>query len=270
MTEFQPVILQLVIILTIAVINGGCNSILPIKTTTIVKPKLTPSESPNWQNQIVKVAEMEIYLSQLQEQLANELAERIANLAERKIEIAGVLAEQKLAAKEQELLAKPNNSVEDSFPPKEESRLNKSHMALPTTKFVSPTLTRTSQVVNDLIRPTKTGFIFTLGDASFVTNQVELTTNALYYLAKMVLLLQKYPSHPVLITDYIAPTDNRLELIQQRVDMIGKILVEFGVKPQRIIFHRDQKNALNRVTNTTQPACQANHCIEIMLFNGTI
>jgi outer membrane protein OmpA-like peptidoglycan-associated protein len=268
MRDFQPIIFQLVVILTIAVINGGCNSILPAKMANMVNQDLTHPESPNWQSQLTKVAEMEIYLAQRQEQLANELADRIADLAERKIELASILAEQKIAAKEQELLAKPNNSVENFFLPKAESRLDNPQMASPTTaKLVLPTLT--NQAVKDLIRPTKTGFIFTIGDSSFVTNQVELTTNALYYLAKMALLLQKYPTHPILITSYIAAAERRLELVQQRVGMIRQILVDFGVNPRRIISHRENNKPLSPV-KTTQPDCTTNHCIEIMLFNGTM
>lgn len=270
MRDFQSVIFQLTSILTIAVINWGCNGlILPNKTATIAKRDPTHSESPNWQSQLTKVEEMEIYLAQRQEQLANELAERIADLAERKIELSNVLAEKKLAAKEQELLAKSNNSVKNLFQQKAE-RLDNSQMFYSSTtaaKFVSPTLT--SQAVKDLIRTTKTGFIFTLGDSSFVTDQVELTTNALYYLAKMTLLLQKYPTHPVLITDYIAPTEHRLELVQRRVDMIRQILVDFGINPPRIISHSEKQNYLGTV-KITQPDCLANHCIEIMLFNGTM
>lgn len=269
MRDFQLIIFQFVAILTIVVINGGCKSILPAKKVTRVNQDLTHLESPNWQSQLTKVEEMEIYLAQRQEQLANELAERIANLAERKMELASILAENKIAAKEQKLLAKPNYSMENFFlQPQAESRLDNSPMASPTTtKLISPTLT--SQVAKDLIRPTKTGFIFTLGDSSFVTNQAELTTDALHYLSNITVLLQKCPTHPILITNYVDSTEPQLELLQRRVNMIQQILVNFGVNPRRIISHSKKKNSVSQI-ETTQSDCQAHHCIEIMLFNGTI
>jgi outer membrane protein OmpA-like peptidoglycan-associated protein len=268
MRDLQPIICQLVIIWTIVIINGGCNSILPAKTVTIANRDLTHLESPNWQSQLTKVEEIEIYLAQRQEQLANEMAERIANLAERKIELASILAEKKIAAKEQELLSKPNQSMKNIFQPQAESRLDNFPMASPTTtKLISPTLT--GQVTKDLIRPTKTGFIFTLGDSSFVTNQVELTTDAHHYLSNMAVLLQKSPTHPILITNYVDSTEPQLELLQRRVNIIRQTLVNFGVNPRRIISHSKKKNSVNRV-ETTQSDCQAHHCIEIMLFNGTI
>jgi outer membrane protein OmpA-like peptidoglycan-associated protein len=267
MRDFRPVI-QLASILTIAVINLGCNGIL-LNKPAIANRGSAHSESPNWQTQLNKVAETEIHLAQRQEQLANELAERIADLAERKIELASVLAEKKIAAKEQDLLAKSNNSVENLFPQNAKSRLGNSRMAYSSTtaQLVLPTFT--NPAAKDLNQPTQTGFIFTLGDSSFVTNQVELTTNASDYLTKIALLLQKYPTYPVLITDYVASTEHRLELVQQRANLLKQILVEFGVNPQRIISHHENKNPLNTL-KTTQPDCQGNHCIEIMLFNGTV
>jgi OOP family OmpA-OmpF porin len=183
-----------------------------------------------------------------------EEMEHLAYLAERQAQIAGVVAEKRMAEKEIESLSKERNEVLlkareiEAERAKKESEMERNKAEAVTReaekarKQAKLDRERAEQLESDLsalqARQTNRGAVLTLGEVIFATDKTDLMPGAMRSIDKLFAFLKKYPDRNVLIeghTDSIGDEEYNTELSHRRANAVRNALITKGIDPNRII-----------------------------------
>jgi OOP family OmpA-OmpF porin len=183
-----------------------------------------------------------------------EVMEHLAYLAERQAQIAGFVAEKRMAEKEIESLSKERNAVLlkareiEAERAKRESEMEKNKAeavireAEKAFKQAKLDRERAEQLESELselqARQTDRGAVLTLGEVIFATDRADLMPGAMRSIDKLFAFLEKYPDRNVLIeghTDSIGDEEYNVELSRRRADAVRNALISRGINPKRII-----------------------------------
>jgi outer membrane protein OmpA-like peptidoglycan-associated protein len=120
---------------------------------------------------------------------------------------------------------------------KEIARLEDKRAALAERRAALPTSRLEQQMAGLGARATDRGYVLTLSDIQFQSDEAKLTADAMRKLYPLVTLLKDNPRRDIIIegyTDSSGPEDYNQELSEQRAKAVGDFLVSTGVDPQRI------------------------------------
>jgi outer membrane protein OmpA-like peptidoglycan-associated protein len=210
--------------------------------------------------------------------------EHLAYLAERRAQIAVVVAERRIAEKEIESLGRERNRVLlearelEAERAKEEVEMERSKaeaMASEAEKALKQAQlerTRLEQLQSELselqARQTDRGAVLTLGDILFATDKADLMPGAMRSIDNLSAFLQKYPDRQVLIEGYTDSTGDEeynIRLSQHRADAVRNALIFKGISPNRIVangYGEDYPVA----DNTSSAGRQQNRRVEIVIL----
>ncbi|HYH17160.1 MAG TPA: OmpA family protein [Azospirillum sp.] len=116
-------------------------------------------------------------------------------------------------------------------------------------------------------RRTARGYVMTLGDVLFATDQANLTSGAEERLSRLASFLRQHPERTVRVEGY---TDNtgapgyNLQLSERRADAVRNELLAHGVSPDRVVTV-GRGEAQPVASNATQSGRQANRRVEIVI-----
>lgn len=116
---------------------------------------------------------------------------------------------------------------------------------------------------------TERGYVVTIGDVLFATNQASLTPNGMSTLRKLADVMAQNPNRTVLVegfTDSTGSTSHNQELSQRRANAVANALAEMGVARERIAM-RAYGEAFPVASNDTAGDRQLNRRVEIVLSN---
>ena len=116
---------------------------------------------------------------------------------------------------------------------------------------------------------TERGYIVTIGDVLFATNQATLTPNGMSTLRKLADVMAQNPSRTVLVegfTDSTGSSSHNQELSQRRAEAVASALGGMGVPRDRIAM-KAYGEAFPVAANDTASNRQRNRRVEIVLSN---
>jgi outer membrane protein OmpA-like peptidoglycan-associated protein len=118
-------------------------------------------------------------------------------------------------------------------------------------------------------RQTERGIVLTIGEVLFAFAKADLSSKADRSVNKLAEFLQKYPNRNVLIeghTDSIGSDEYNQDLSQRRAESVKEKLVEDGVGPDRIttVGYGEKYPA---VTNDTELNRSLNRRVEVIILN---
>ncbi|KFC62603.1 OmpA family protein [Massilia sp. LC238] len=116
---------------------------------------------------------------------------------------------------------------------------------------------------------TERGYVVTIGDVLFATNQATLTPNGMSTLRKLADVMAQNPNRTVLVegfTDSTGSSSYNQELSQRRAEAVASALGSMGVPRDRIAM-RAYGEAFPVAPNDTASNRQLNRRVEIVLSN---
>ncbi|MFC0252650.1 OmpA family protein [Massilia consociata] len=116
---------------------------------------------------------------------------------------------------------------------------------------------------------TERGYVVTIGDVLFATNQANLTPNGMSSLRKLAEVMAQNPNRTVLVegfTDSTGSAQYNQELSQRRAEAVASALAGLGVPRERIAM-RAYGQAFPVAPNDTAANRQLNRRVEIVLSN---
>lgn len=116
---------------------------------------------------------------------------------------------------------------------------------------------------------TERGYIVTIGDVLFATNQATLTPNGMSTLRKLADVMAQNPNRTVLVegfTDSTGSSSHNQELSQRRAEAVASALGGMGVPRDRIAM-KAYGEAFPVAANDTASNRQLNRRVEIVLSN---
>jgi outer membrane protein OmpA-like peptidoglycan-associated protein len=116
---------------------------------------------------------------------------------------------------------------------------------------------------------TERGYIVTIGDVLFATNQATLTPNGMSTLRKLADVMTQNPNRTVLVegfTDSTGSSSYNQELSQRRAEAVASALGSMGVSRDRIAM-KAYGEAFPVAANDTASNRQLNRRVEIVLSN---
>ncbi len=116
---------------------------------------------------------------------------------------------------------------------------------------------------------TERGYIVTIGDVLFATNQASLTPNGMSTLRKLADVMAQNPNRTVLVegfTDSTGSSSYNQELSQRRAEAVASALGSMGVPRERIAM-KAYGEAFPVAANDTASNRQLNRRVEIVLSN---
>ncbi len=116
---------------------------------------------------------------------------------------------------------------------------------------------------------TERGYVVTIGDVLFATNQATLTPNGMSTLRKLADVMAQNPNRTVLVegfTDSTGSSSYNQELSQRRAEAVASALGSLGVPRDRIAM-RAYGQAFPVAPNDTAANRQLNRRVEIVLSN---
>jgi outer membrane protein OmpA-like peptidoglycan-associated protein len=120
-------------------------------------------------------------------------------------------------------------------------------------------------------KETERGLVVTLGDMLFETGKSNLKGNAVNDLAKLSNFLKAYPDRSLLIeghTDSVGSEDNNMSLSQRRADSVRLILVQQGVKSNRLSsYGKGESSPIS--DNESVAGRSLNRRVEVIITNPT-
>ena len=116
---------------------------------------------------------------------------------------------------------------------------------------------------------TERGYVVTIGDVLFATNQASLTPNGMSTLRKLADVMAQNPNRTVLVegfTDSVGSSSYNQELSQRRAEAVASALGGMGVPRDRIAM-KAYGEAFPVAANDTASNRQQNRRVEIVLSN---
>ena len=116
---------------------------------------------------------------------------------------------------------------------------------------------------------TERGYVVTIGDVLFATNQATLTPNGMSTLRKLADVMNQNPNRTVLVegfTDSTGSSSHNQELSQRRAEAVASALGQLGVPRDRIAM-KAYGEAFPVAPNDTASNRQLNRRVEIVLSN---
>ena len=116
---------------------------------------------------------------------------------------------------------------------------------------------------------TERGYVVTIGDVLFATNQASLTPNGMSTLRKLADVMAQNPNRTVLVegfTDSVGSSSYNQELSQRRAEAVASALSSMGVPRDRIAM-KAYGEAFPVAANDTASNRQLNRRVEIVLSN---
>jgi outer membrane protein OmpA-like peptidoglycan-associated protein len=116
---------------------------------------------------------------------------------------------------------------------------------------------------------TERGYVVTIGDVLFATNQATLTPNGMSTLRKLADVMAQNPNRTVLVegfTDSTGSSTHNQELSKRRAEAVASALGSMGVPRERIAM-RAYGEAFPIAANDTASNRQLNRRVEIVLSN---
>ncbi|QOY95985.1 DUF4398 and OmpA-like domain-containing protein [Massilia sp. UMI-21] len=116
---------------------------------------------------------------------------------------------------------------------------------------------------------TERGYVVTIGDVLFATNQATLTPNGMSSLRKLADVMSQNPNRTVLVegfTDSTGSSSYNMELSQRRAEAVASALSSMGVPRDRIAM-KAYGEAFPVAPNDTASNRQLNRRVEIVLSN---
>ena len=116
---------------------------------------------------------------------------------------------------------------------------------------------------------TERGYVVTIGDVLFATNQATLTPNGMSTLRKLADVMAQNPNRTVLVegfTDSTGSSQHNQELSQRRAEAVASALGSMGVPRERIAM-KAYGEAFPVAANDTASNRQLNRRVEIVLSN---
>ena len=116
---------------------------------------------------------------------------------------------------------------------------------------------------------TERGYVVTIGDVLFATNQASLTPNGMSTLRKLADVMAQNPNRTVLVegfTDSTGSSTHNQELSKRRAEAVASALGSMGVPRERIAM-RAYGEAFPIAANDTASNRQLNRRVEIVLSN---
>ncbi|SFB93146.1 OmpA family protein [Massilia yuzhufengensis] len=116
---------------------------------------------------------------------------------------------------------------------------------------------------------TERGYVVTIGDVLFATNQANLTPNGMSTLRKLADVMAQNPNRTVLVegfTDSTGSSSHNQELSQRRAESVASALGQMGVPRDRIAM-KAYGEAFPVAANDTAGNRQLNRRVEIVLSN---
>ena len=114
---------------------------------------------------------------------------------------------------------------------------------------------------------TARGYVMTLGDVLFATDQATLTSGARERISRLASFLRQHPERTVRIEGYTDNTGSpgyNLQLSERRADAVRNALVDSGVSPDRVVT-LGRGEAQPVAANTSESGRQANRRVEIVI-----
>jgi OmpA-OmpF porin, OOP family len=221
--------------------------------------------------------------------------DREAYRAERQVQIAVAIAEQKVAEKQMEALTKENEklllerSIRESAQKAKE--LEKARLEAERMKKEAETKTMDAEQARlqaekakeelaklqkdmaDLqAKQTDRGLVLTLRDVLFETGKAQLLPGAMRTIDKVAEFLIKNPRRNVLIeghTDSVGGDEYNQILSEQRANSVRSGLIDYEVPPERITIKGYGKK-YPVASNDTQSGRQQNRRVEIVILNEDV
>ncbi len=117
---------------------------------------------------------------------------------------------------------------------------------------------------------TDRGYVLTLSDIQFQTDEAKLTADTMRKLYPFVTLLKDNPRREIIVegyTDSSGPEDYNRELSEQRAKAVEDFLVSTGIDPRRITTHGyGETNPI--ASNATAAGRRENRRVEIVVSRG--
>jgi len=116
-------------------------------------------------------------------------------------------------------------------------------------------------------RRTDRGYVMTLGDVLFATDQATLTSGARERIARLASFLRQHPDRTVRIEGYTDNTGSpgyNLQLSERRAEAVRDVLMTQGVAPERVVT-LGRGEAMPVASNDDQSGRQANRRVEIVI-----
>jgi outer membrane protein OmpA-like peptidoglycan-associated protein len=114
---------------------------------------------------------------------------------------------------------------------------------------------------------TDRGYVMTLGDVLFATDQATLTSGARERIGRLASFLRQHPDRTVRIEGYTDNTGSpgyNLQLSERRAEAVRDVLMAQGVSPDRVVT-LGRGEAMPVAGNDSQSGRQANQRVEIVI-----
>jgi outer membrane protein OmpA-like peptidoglycan-associated protein len=291
-STFKTVALQLLSVIIISGLLSGCASSRKYPPLERARAAYIAADANPEVKADAPVAFYEAGKALEKAEQAKDLEEKrhLSYLAEKKVEIAVAMAEQKKTEKEIEVLKwEEERAILESRRIESSDRETRTARAeamkfkteADRLKFEAETKAReadeaqgrAAQLESELsdLKAVKTdrGMVLTLGDVLFASGKAELAVGAKQTIDNLAAFLDKYPDRKVVIeghTDSTGSTELNLDLSERRAQSVKIALLERGISFDRIDavgFGEDKPIA----DNATPEGRQQNRRVEIIILN---
>jgi outer membrane protein OmpA-like peptidoglycan-associated protein len=202
--------------------------------STELRGRLTRLQAdPNLCNRALRaIEEADVAVQEAEQPQADApLAQHRVYMADLKIEMARALAESRFAEDEHPALSEQQKLAHDQT-------RGAADASAAATSFGREAAEWQRQIDELNATPTYRGWVVTLGDVLFASEQADLAEGISGSLDKLVTFLEKHPSRTVVIEGYTDSAGSELynqELSQRRADSVRTYLVERGIHPIRLV-----------------------------------
>lgn len=207
------------------------------------------------------------------------LLDHLVLVADRKVDIAGALAQSRLLVDQRKELNQQSEKARLDARTREADQAHRmvasakadamqTRMAVDAAEKEKAELRR--QIAELNARKTDRGLVITLGDLLFATGKAELKADTVNHLSKLAAFLNEYQERTVIIeghTDSVGSESSNLLLSQQRADSVKAYLVSAGIGANRLT--PSGKGEVAPVSdNETTTGRQRNRRVEVIISNN--
>jgi OmpA-OmpF porin, OOP family len=214
-----------------------------------------------------------------------EEAKHIAKLAEKRLELARVMAEAAVAEQETQRLAQEREGVlleararevgsalahAEAERARAEERARVAEEARAEAEEAAERVRKLQEELAELeARQTERGIVLTLGDVLFDFDRAELRSGAQQNLARLVQFLKEHPEREVIVeghTDSVGSATYNLGLSERRANAVVSFLVDNGIERKRLLG-RGYSQTYPVVSNETAEGRQRNRRVEVVILD---